>query len=119
MDTVYKIDNTINISDKEIVTVVKIDSGHRIFNGHFPDNPVLPGVITVDIIKGVLSKSLNKKLTLKKAGNIKFMNIINPKINDVLFVKTIFSLSENNYKVKATVFFEDTIFVKFSGSFIE
>ena len=117
MDTVYRITKMMNVSDNEMVATVSIDFGHSVFEGHFPDNPVLPGVITVDIIKGVLSKFLDKELTLKKAGNIKFMNIINPRKNDVLWVKINFSLSDNIYKVKATVFFENTIFVKFSGDF--
>ncbi len=114
----YKVLNISKISDNEIIADININTGHKIFEGHFPGNPVVPGVVSVQIINEILSEYLNKKLMTSKAGNIKFPAMINPEINPKLNVKIIFSQPEENaYKINAQIYFEKTVFLKFKGTF--
>jgi 3-hydroxyacyl-[acyl-carrier-protein] dehydratase len=97
---------------------VLLKKDHEIYNGHFPGNPVVPGVCLVQIIKELVEGNLNQKLNLKKADNIKFMNFVNPLENELL-VFTISVKKDGDVYAKATISFEDKIFLKFGGSFIE
>jgi len=118
LNNFFTITNKEQISDNETVTDIKINHKHEIFNGHFPNNPVVPGVVSVQMINEILSDHLNLKLMVSKAKNIKFANMINPKTNQILNFNIEYSTTEdNNYKVNAKIFFEHTIFLKFNGIF--
>jgi 3-hydroxyacyl-[acyl-carrier-protein] dehydratase len=60
------------------ISVIELDPGHPVFEGHFPGNPVLPGVCTVQIIRELLEQSVQKSLRMTKAGNIKYLGFVNP-----------------------------------------
>jgi 3-hydroxyacyl-[acyl-carrier-protein] dehydratase len=51
---------------------------HPLFEGHFPGNPILPGVCTVQIIKELLERGLGKELFLTHANTIKYLGFITP-----------------------------------------
>jgi 3-hydroxyacyl-[acyl-carrier-protein] dehydratase len=57
---------------------ILLNKEHPVFKGHFPGNPILPGVCTVQIIRELLEKAVGKELILIKAGNIKYLGFINP-----------------------------------------
>ncbi len=63
---------------------IDLDAGHPLFEGHFPGNPILPGVCTVQIIKEVLEQSIHRTLRMSKAGNIKYLGFVNPVTMPVL-----------------------------------
>ncbi len=113
--------NTIKIheeSDNELIADIKLNPEHEIYKGHFPDNPVVPGVVSIQMINEILSKHLNKNLLTSKARNIKFPAMINPNINPKLYFNIKYSKqSDDSYKVNAQIYFEDTVFLKFNGSF--
>ena len=83
-----------------LVAKIKLDKEHRIFKGHFPGNPVMPGVCMIQIIKELTEKAVGKELFLAQSSNIKFMAIINPEKNDVLTLNLQLAKSENEVKVK-------------------
>jgi len=58
--------------------VVSLNSSHRIFNGHFPGNPVVPGVCQVQMVREVAEAALGSKCRLVSADNIKFLSMIVP-----------------------------------------
>lgn len=57
---------------------VKLNAAHPIFEGHFPGNPVVPGVCQLQMVEEVLSHLTGKKLRLKTTGYVKFLHTINP-----------------------------------------
>ena len=57
---------------------LELNAGHKIFDGHFPGKPVVPGVCLLQIVKESLENIIEKKTNLLKADEIKFLSIINP-----------------------------------------
>jgi 3-hydroxyacyl-[acyl-carrier-protein] dehydratase len=57
---------------------ILLNKEHLIFGGHFPGNPILPGVCTIQIIRELLEKAVEKELQLTRASNIKYLGFINP-----------------------------------------
>lgn len=105
--------------EKESINAkIKFDSSHIIFKGHFPGNPIVPGVIQVQIIKELVEKGLSKKLILNKSKNIKFLNFISPLKNREVDVSVNYKASENNMiKASAVITSQEVIFLKFSGEY--
>jgi len=68
------------------VILIELNPGHEIFKGHFPGNPVVPGVCMVQIIKDILKNIYNKEFTMKQASQLKFLAVVNPNENKTLRV---------------------------------
>ncbi len=109
-----------NPTETGISVLVKIDKEHSIFEGHFPNHPVTPGVCTMQIIKELSEHHFGKELMLKTARNVKFMAIINPKENDeVKFDLSFEPIGEGEISIKATVLLDENPALKFGGNFKE
>jgi 3-hydroxymyristoyl/3-hydroxydecanoyl-(acyl carrier protein) dehydratase len=50
------------------------------FNGHFPGNPILPGVGQISLITEILKKAYRRNFTLVTVKRIKFMAPILPEM---------------------------------------
>lgn len=107
-------------TENGISVLVKIDKEHSIFEGHFPNHPVTPGVCTMQIIKELSEKHFGKELMLKTARNVKFMAIINPEENEeVRFDLSFEPLGKGEISIKATVLMDENPALKFGGNFKE
>jgi 3-hydroxyacyl-[acyl-carrier-protein] dehydratase len=71
-------------SGSKFSVIIELYPSHEIFAGHFPGNPILPGVCMVQIIKELLINYLDCKLTLKNASSIKYLSIIDPRVNNTV-----------------------------------
>lgn len=96
---------------------IHLNKEHEIFKGHFPDNPVMPGVCMIQIIKELTEKALNVELFMERSSNIKFMLLINPEIHADLTLELKITEEDNTIKVKNITKFEDTMALKFNGTY--
>lgn len=72
---------TISILDQSadcIVSEVRIDPAHPVFQGHFPGSPVLPGVIQLEMVRESVSNALGRKLAMAELITCKFLEVLNP-----------------------------------------
>ena len=105
------------LKDQEIDATIKLNKDHAIFKGHFPGNPVMPGVCMLQIIKELIEKASGKKLFLSVSTNIKFMAIINPEVNPMLHFNISMTEAEDSIKIKNISSFDDTAALKLSATF--
>ena len=103
--------------EKTVTASVKLNKDHHVFLGHFPGNPIMPGVCMIQMIKELTEKAIGKELFLAMASNVKFMAIINPEKNDTLQLLLDISENEGLIKVKNTTSFENTLALKLSATF--
>jgi 3-hydroxyacyl-[acyl-carrier-protein] dehydratase len=61
-----------------IEATVILSKEHPVFEGHFPGNPILPGVCTLQITRELIQKAVGKNLMLSKAANIKYLGFVSP-----------------------------------------
>ncbi len=104
-------------TDGSVEASVKLNKDHEVFKGHFPGNPIMPGVCTIQLVKELTEKALDKELFLSVVSNVKFMAIINPAKNEILQVVLNISQEDGAVKVKNTVSYDDTLALKLSATF--
>lgn len=104
-------------NEKSFVANIILNKDHEIFKGHFPGNPVTPGVCMMQIVKELTEEFTGKKLFLKSASNVKFMAIINPFETPELSLQLDITENETDIKVKNTTSFGETIALKMSVNY--
>ncbi len=105
------------IEEGVINAQISVNKSHPIYEGHFPDMPVTPGVVQLAIVKSVLIKGLEKDIQLIKSRDIKFLSMHIPAEKD-LNVKINYKISENDdYIVKAEIVEEERVILKFNGTY--
>lgn len=65
------------------------------FQGHFPDNPILPAIALLDLSKELLQLTLNKTIQFKSVGSAKFLEPIKP--HDTLSIELSLSQKSLNW----------------------
>ena len=116
-NNLYTIDAFENV-DGKIETAITIDAGHKIFEGHFPGQPVLPGVCMLQIFKELLEKATAQKLFLYQADNCKFLSMVDPRVSPQLVFTIDYTTTEGYIKANGILKSETTTFLKLAnGSF--
>ena len=118
LEGLYTLDD-LAVADTKATAKITINKDHIIFKGHFPGNPVMPGVCMIQIIKEITEKIVNKTLFMQSASNIKFMAIINPFVTPELELQLEIIETEGVFKVKNVSQFEETVALKSTTNFIE
>jgi 3-hydroxyacyl-[acyl-carrier-protein] dehydratase len=102
----------------DIKAELVINAGHKIFDGHFPGQPVVPGVCMMQMVKEIIEQVIEKKTNLVKADEMKFIAIINPQVNNIIQAALKYNIGENNnLSVSATLFKGERTHFKFKGLF--
>ncbi len=110
---VVSLENT--IGSKYLITI-KVNENHDVFKGHFPGNPIMPGVCMMQIIKELTEQITESSLFMQTLTNVKFMALINPFINSKLVLELDINTTEDGLvKIKNTTYFNETIALKLSS----
>ena len=64
-----------------------LNAGHTIYQAHFPNEPITPGVCILQIIRELLEEHTGKQYEITKVKNVKYLSILSPvKTPQVTFV---------------------------------
>ncbi|NQT78201.1 MAG: hypothetical protein HQ565_10835 [Bacteroidetes bacterium] len=107
-----------NIRQDEFDALITFDPDHDIFKGHFPGQPVVPGVCLIHIVKEIAGIIAKREVLLKDGNNIKFLNMIDPREHPEVLCSGSFSFTEDNMLLfKAGIYLDSRVFFKFKGRF--
>jgi 3-hydroxyacyl-[acyl-carrier-protein] dehydratase len=117
LKSLYQIDD-FKTDKGKFTASLSFDSSHEIFEGHFPGQPVVPGVVLIQILKDLCSSIVGSDVKLVKGTNIKFLNMIDPTDNVMYLISGTFSLEEEAMiSLAASILNEEAIKIKFKGIF--
>lgn len=93
-----------SISDAEgsVNAIIEINASHKIFEGHFPGQPVVPGVCMMQMVKEILEKILGTETRLVIADHLKFLSVINPAENNIAQVEMKYAI-DNEINLTASI----------------
>jgi 3-hydroxyacyl-[acyl-carrier-protein] dehydratase len=104
-----------SLTEKEntIQASVLLQADHAIFKGHFPGQPVLPGVCMLEMITEIAGQNLNKQFRIKAASLIKFLRMIDPQKNTRINFEINWQVVSEDTVVSGKIFGVEGIFMKF------
>ena len=62
----------------EILAHVTVSGKSPWFSGHFPDNPILPGIAQLNMVVDIIALARQKSLCIKRLNRVKFKKIVRP-----------------------------------------
>ena len=107
---------TLTHENTKIVATITLNASHDIFKGHFPDIPVLPGVTMMQMVKEILETALNRSLLIQAAGQLKFLQMVNPLMVKQLEWEIDYTTMDEKIQVKAQMKAGETTFFKMTGT---
>jgi 3-hydroxyacyl-[acyl-carrier-protein] dehydratase len=112
----YDTNGTVDNPVRKFIFTIKLNPEHPIYKGHFPGNPIVPGVCQVQMIKELTSLVLKKDLVICKSDNIKFLSMILPAITPLLKVSIDIKEKEPGcWYITSVILKEDQVCLKFKG----
>lgn len=92
---------------------IALNALHPIYQAHFPNNPVTPGVCLVQMIKEIAADCCSKVFFIRVAKNVKFLRVLNPAEDRNVVVRFTYNIDENGlYLVSAVISKADAVFAK-------
>jgi len=110
------------IQDQERTVFITIHPDHPVFEGHFPGQPVVPGVCMVQIVKELLEQQEGKNLFLRESSQMKFLQLLTPSEKDELGVTIQMQPQDNDeslLRIAASIRRQDVLIFKMQGIFSE
>ena len=102
------------VSEGETVRI-QLHPKHVIYQAHFPGSPITPGVCIIQMITEILEKMHNRDMELVQITTLKFVQPLSPiETPEVDIAFSAIVPTDNQYKVRGTVFYDETVFTKFS-----
>lgn len=112
----YTIKSVNKKDDSNVEIIITINENHDVFKGHFPGNPIMPGVCMMQIIKELSEQFIENSLIMQRLVSAKFTALINPFATPELrLVLGIISTEEGLVNVKNETYFNETLALKLSG----
>ncbi len=90
----------------EISAVAEIHPDSPWFSGHFPDNPILPGIAQLGMVSDLLQKTAAQQLKIDSVRRVRFKQIILPNARIQIKIRPVKN-KPHNYSFKMIV--EDTV----------
>ena len=118
LENFYTIENrTVDKDQINYSFEILINNKHEIFKGHFPGNPVMPGVCMMQVIKEITESIAGTKLFMEKCTNVKFLALINPDTDPLLTLELKITDQDGIIKVRNTTKFHDTVALRLSAQY--
>ena len=110
--------NDLQTEGFDVKATIIINSDHKIFEGHFPGHPVVPGVCMMQMLKEIIEQVTQKMTNLIKAHDMKFLALIDPSRNNNIQVSLKYSIeTDGSMILNATLYKDELTHFKFKGQF--
>ena len=93
---------------------LRLDAAHRIYQAHFPGNPITPGACMIDICRDLLSAAAGRPIRINCIRNIKFLALLNPVETPEVEVELIWLEKDGAMDCKATFLLGEKTFARLS-----
>ncbi|MCR4665089.1 MAG: beta-hydroxyacyl-ACP dehydratase [Paludibacteraceae bacterium] len=86
------------------VARVRLNRDSAVYKGHFPDNPVSPGVCNIEMIREVAETVHGGRLRIRRIKQCRFTTLITPLIHRELEVRVMLQEQEQgHYRLTGTL----------------
>jgi 3-hydroxyacyl-[acyl-carrier-protein] dehydratase len=110
---------SLDLEEGKIRAALEINPAHLIFDGHFPGQPVVPGVCMMQMVREILDAALARCTRLESADNLKFLHVMNPVENNTIQAAVDYLvMGDGKLKVQALLNRGPVIYFRMNAVFI-
>jgi 3-hydroxyacyl-[acyl-carrier-protein] dehydratase len=117
LNNLYSI-QSMSESDDQILATVRLMADHAIFGGHFPGQPVLPGVCMMEMVAEIVGECRKVAYRVSAGPLIKFLRMIDPRINPEIQIEIKYNTDLNTVHTSGRIFSGTEVFMKFQLSLV-
>jgi 3-hydroxyacyl-[acyl-carrier-protein] dehydratase len=114
LNNFFFIDKLLHVKNS-ITADIHIEASHDILNGHFPQQPVVPGVCMLEMQKEVLQQALQKPLFMASASMVKFLTMFTPDQMTQAQFQIQYLETESGIQVTSSLVHGERVFLKCKG----
>lgn len=118
LEGLFTLKNIPEAGSTESEVHVAINPGYPIFKGHFPDQPILPGVCMVQIALTIASVMHAKPLRILNARTVKFLTPVDPRKTPDLLYHTTLSALQTGVKIEVNATVDGASVLKLSAELV-
>ena len=104
--------------EKTIQATVLLHAEHAIFKGHFPGQPILPGVCMLEMISEITGNHLKQSFRIKTAPLIKYLNMIDPEKDPLIRFEIKYEDSPDKTLIQGNISSGSRVFMKFQMTLV-
>ncbi|HET7003520.1 MAG TPA: hypothetical protein VFI33_19495, partial [Puia sp.] len=112
LNNLYTI-HSLSETNQQIEATLQLMPDHAIFSGHFPGQPVLPGVCMMEMVSEVLGVHLDHSYRIAGGPLIKFLRMIDPRMNPLIQLEIKYQTSALSIVTSGRIFSGAEVFMKF------
>ena len=101
--TDYYTINSKTEKDGKTIFLIQLNADSDVYNGHFPNNPVSPGVCNVQMIVECASLISGVELTIKSIKRCRFLNVVKPSDNKTYTIEIELEKIDNGFSIIANM----------------
>lgn len=110
---------SLDLDAGNIRAALEINLRHPIFDGHFPGQPVVPGVCMMQMVREVMDAALSGPTRLVRADSVKFLNVIDPVGHNVIYAEINYlTMGDSNLKVQALLNRGPVVYFRMNAIFL-
>lgn len=99
----FKIENT-EVEGSEHKFGIALNRDHKIYGGHFPGNPVCPGVCSVQMIRECAERAAGCRLRIDSLQSCRFMAVLTPdNASRLTIVVTLADVQDDRVRLTAEI----------------
>ena len=95
-----------------LTSVLKINANHQIFEGHFPGQPVTPGVILIQLFKEEAERFYSKSFKIEQTNQAKFLVVVTPQEDDEIELQSVFLEKEDQIQLTGKALQKNNVVIK-------
>lgn len=112
----FKVLNRCSDGDQSMTFHVALLPDCDVYRGHFPGNPVCPGVYNMKMIRECAEMMLGKSLHQPAVSQCRFVSLMTPAQCQEVDIKIeILAASDDAFTVKATISDSNNIYMEYKG----
>lgn len=105
--------------DGTTVFTVRLLKNHPVYAGHFPGDPVSPGVCNLQMVKECAEMVACKCLIFTNISQYRLMNVVSPYKHDIMQIEVQVTPKDGAYALMASAKVQETVCITVKGTLIE
>ena len=110
---------TSTFHDTQIEGQIELNAAHEIFEGHFPERAVLPGVCQLYIVRHLVAHHLKQRLRCLEIKEVKYLHAVLPQESPILDVQLKLNFEqEGRITVQGSIMSQNVQMTKIKATFV-